>query len=70
MTSKAENFSGPGGDPYAVERHFGDIAPAFSAADSNAADSLALGAADRMWQKVEDDLDRIDRAETGEADDE
>ena len=38
----------------------------------NAADLKARGAADRMWQKVEDDLDRIDnidRGESGEAND-
>jgi len=76
MTSKTEDFDAfDGADAYEVERHFGDIAPVHSEAGpgvaATAADAKARGAADRMWQKVEEDLDRvdnIDRAETDEAD--
>ena len=32
------------------------------------ADLKARGAADRMWQKVEEDLDRLDQAANYEAD--
>ena len=63
MTSNIDDFN-------SVERHFGDIAPEYSAGSSaNAMHARARGAADRMWQKVEEDLEKIDRVETDEADD-
>ena len=68
MTSKAEDFYAvDGAAAYDVERQFGDIAPAHADIAPTAAEAKARGAADRMWQKVEEDLDRIDQAETGEA---
>lgn len=71
MTGDTDDFdSVPGADIGAVERHFGDIAPEYSAAGSaNAMHARARGAADRMWQKVEEDLARIDRVEADEAHD-
>ena len=70
MTSKADYFEPVGGGgAYEVERHFADIAPVRSNAAPNAADLKASGAAARMWQKVEEDLDRIDNAESDEVDD-
>jgi hypothetical protein len=57
-------------DAYAVNRHFGGIAPAYSGERANAADATTRGAADLMWQKVEEDLEKIDRAEIKETDDE
>ena len=45
-----------------ASRHHGDIATSYGDASPNAADVRARGAADRMWQKVEDDLEQIDRA--------
>ena len=36
---------------------------------SSVADSKASGAADRMWQKVEEDLERIDKAPIDEDED-
>ena len=56
-------------DPYTVDRHFGDIGPVYADTRPNAAHSKARGAADRMWQKVEEDLEQIDRAGSDEADD-
>jgi hypothetical protein len=56
------------GGAYEVERHFADIAPVHSGAAPNAADLKASGAAARMWQKVEEDLDRIDNTESDEVD--
>ena len=50
-----------------VDRHFGDIAPAYSAVCSdaplNGVHAKARGAADRMWRKVEEDLDKLDMAD-------
>jgi hypothetical protein len=74
MTSKADDFYAvEGAQAYDVERQFGDIAPvhADGSARPTAADMKARGAADRMWQKVEEDLDCIDqtdRAGSDEAD--
>ena len=70
MASKARSSNKASLDPYVVDRHFGDIAPSYSGSRGNAAGLRASGAADLMWQKVEDDLDRMDRAEIEECDDE
>ena len=45
-------------DDKPVERHFGDVAPVPTA--HNAADVRARAAADRMWGKVAEDLEKID----------
>jgi hypothetical protein len=72
MTSKTDDFDAANGaEAYEIERQFGDIAPVHSDVAPTAADAKARGAADHMWQKVEEDLDRIDhidRAESDEAD--
>ena len=57
MTGKADNLNGFAADPYAVRRYFGDIAPAYSG--TNAANVRARGAADRMWLKVEEDIQKM-----------
>jgi hypothetical protein len=59
MTSKAANSNRLGSRR--TNRHFADI---------NAADATAWGAADTMWQKVEEDLAKMDRVEIGNSDDE
>ena len=65
MTSKADDFdAADGADAYEVERHFGDIARVHSDVAANSADLRARAAADRMWQKVEEDLDRIELADS------
>ena len=66
MTSKTDN-------PHAwhdtfAGQHQGDIATSYADASPNAADARARGAADRMWQKVEEDLEQIDRAPTDDSD--
>ena len=67
MASNVDDFASEGGS---VERRFGDIAPDYSAIGSaNAVQARARGAADRMWRKVEEDLDKIDRVDADEADD-
>jgi hypothetical protein len=57
---------------YEVERHFGDIAPVYSPAVSdtplNAVQAKARGAADRMWQKVKEDLEQLDQLDEAETD--
>jgi len=70
MTGQPDQIDGmnqPDIDAYAVERHFGDIAPAYSTvysdAPPNAVHAKARGAADRMWRKVEEDLDKLDMAD-------
>jgi predicted RNA polymerase sigma factor len=54
-------------DSFEVERHFGDIAPVYSPAYSNAplnaVHAKARGAADCMWQKVKEDLEQLDQLE-------
>ena len=65
MISKPESLNDAPADPYAVERHFADIAPASSGSRLSAADIRARGAADGMWRKVEEDLAKIDRADLG-----
>jgi hypothetical protein len=65
MTIKAERLNGA--DPYAIDRHFADFAPVSSA--SSAVASRTRGAADRMWQRVEEDLEKMDRADIAESDD-
>jgi hypothetical protein len=71
MTSNSDDGSGAiAADPYAVDRHFGDIGPVYADARPNAASAKARGAADRMWKKVADDLERIDEAQSEEDDDE
>jgi hypothetical protein len=69
MGSKAQNLSGRPVDAYAIDRHFADIAPSYAGGGGNAADARARGAADGMWQKVEEDLAKIDEAELSETDD-
>jgi hypothetical protein len=65
MSTRTENFNRS--DPYSIDRQFADIAPAF--ADSSGTGSTARGAADRMWDKVEEDLEKIDQTDIDEADD-
>ena len=67
MTIKAENLNPAELDPYAVQRHFADFAPASSG--SSALGSRTRGAADQMWQQVEEDLEKMDRAEIEESND-
>jgi hypothetical protein len=66
MTSKPEFLNDGSPDPYAIERHFADVAPATSSGRPSAADIRAREAADGMWRKVEEDLAKIDRADMGE----
>ena len=67
MIGTAENSQAPAADPYAVDRHSGDVAPGYSG--DSAADSMARGAADTMWRKVEEDLEKIDRVDSEDAGD-
>ena len=60
MTSKTDH-------PDAAQ-HQGDIATSYADANPNAADARARGAADRMWQKVEEDLEQIDRIDADDSD--
>ena len=59
-------------DSYEVERHFGDIAPVYSPVDStaplNAVQAKARGAAERMWQKVKEDLEQLDELDPAQSD--
>jgi hypothetical protein len=64
MTSRTENSNGS--SRHLIGRHFTGIAPDYSGERPSAADVRARGAADSMWQKVEDDLEKLDRVEIKE----
>ena len=70
MASNSHEMNGTGGAAGAGGRHAPDMGPMYADAGSSAANLKARGAADRMWQKVEEDLERIDLAENEEAEDE
>lgn len=66
MTSNTEQFDGA----QTANRYKGDCRfGTYSGKRSNAADVRARGAADQMWQKVAEDLEKIEQLEISEADD-
>ena len=65
-----DGMNGTGAPAAAGDSHLADIGPMYADARPSAANLKARGAADRMWNKVRKDLERIDRAGSEEAEDE
>ena len=66
----ATNGMNGAGGAAASDRHGDDIGPLYADATPSAANLKARGAADRMWNKVRKDLERIDQSVSEEAEDE
>lgn len=69
MTSRSEDFGAAASSGASGAGHRGDHAATFADGSADAAHVRASGAADRMWQKVEEDLEQIERAPMEDCDD-